>query len=196
MLHGLVRAHPLGLLVSAGSQGLEANLIPCLLCNMGEFGTLRLHLAKANPQLNALREGGEVLAVFQGPNAYVHPGWYASKKAHGRVVPTWNYVVVQVRGKPTVIESAQWLKDQVQQLTSGQETGRAQPWAVDDAPEEFVRAQFTAIVGVEIPIRSIEGKWKVSQNRPTDDRRGVAEGLRAEQQEAMADLVEQCGRDR
>jgi transcriptional regulator len=193
VLHQAIRAHPLALLVSSGPHGLEANLIPCLLCDQQPPATLRLHLAKANPQVEALRDGAEVLVVFQGPHAYVHPGWYPSKTQHGRVVPTWNYVMVQVRGRPVVIDNPDWLRDQVERLTESQEAGRIRPWAVDDAPQPFVQGQLQAIVGVEIVIGSIEGKWKVSQNRTAQDRQGVVEGLRAAHQEEMAALVESGG---
>jgi transcriptional regulator len=193
-LHSLIREHPLGTLITAGPGGLLANLAPFLLVEGGEKGTLRAHLAKANDQVEALRSGTEALVVFQGPNAYITPSWYASKREHGCVVPTWNYVMVQARGRACVYDDAGWVRRQIEALTHSQEQKRAAPWRVDDAPEAFVAGQIQAIIGVEIPIASLEGKWKVSQNRPAADRRGVIEGLRGEGvSEEMARLVEERG---
>lgn len=189
VLHALVRAHPLGTLVTAGAAGLTANLIPFDLVETAGGMVLRAHLARANPQCDDLRAGAETLVIFQGPEAYVTPSWYAAKAEHGRVVPTWNYAVVQVRGRPQVFDAPDWLAAQVGRLTEGHEAGRAHPWAVSDAPETFIAGQLRAIVGLEIPIERIEGKWKMSQNRSEADRSGVAEGLRAEGAEAAADLV-------
>jgi transcriptional regulator len=193
VLHALIREHPLALLITSGAAGLEANPVPFLVdAGDGPQGTLRAHLARANPQLRALAEGGEALAVFQAANAYVSPGWYASKREHGRVVPTWNYAVVQVRGTPRVIDEAPWLRALVGRLTERHEAGRAHPWSVQDAPEDFVVAQLKGIVGVEIPIARIDGKFKLSQNRPEPDRAGVAAGLAAEpdaQSRAIAEMM-------
>ena len=130
--------------------------------------------------------------VFQGVDAYVTPSWYASKREHGKVVPTWNYAIVQAGGRPRVVEDPVWLGAQIRALTAQQERPRAEPWAVDDAPAAFVAAQIKGIVGIEIPIARIEGKWKASQNRPPADRKGVAVGLEEEGGEAalaMAELV-------
>jgi transcriptional regulator len=137
----------------------------------------------------ALRAGAETLVVFQGPEAYITPTWYPSKKEHGRVVPTWNYVIVQARGTPRVVDDPVWVRAQIVELTSGRENHRSEPWKVTDAPEPFIQDQLRAIIGVEIPILSLEGKWKVSQNRSAADRQGVYEGLLAEGIEDMARLV-------
>ena len=181
VLHGLIAAHPLALLVTGGD--LLANPVPMMLEADADAGLLRAHLARANPQIAALRAaqaaGTEVLAVFQGPQAYISPGWYASKAEHGRVVPTWNYLMVQVRGVPRVIEDADWLHGQTSALTDRFETGMPDPWAVTDAPDAFVAAHLRGIVGVEIPVTRIAGKWKASQNRPAADRAGVIAGLTA-----------------
>jgi transcriptional regulator len=193
-LHAFIRAHPLATLITAEPGGLLANLVPFTLMNVGDNGTLRAHIAKANHQVNALSSGAETLVVFQGPDAYITPSWYVSKQEHGQVVPTWNYVVVQVRGTPRVIDDPDWLRTQIHHLTTMQEGKRAAPWSVSDAPEPFVSGQIKAIVGVEIPISSIVGKWKVSQNRSEADRHGVAEGLRREGiSEEMASLVAERG---
>jgi transcriptional regulator len=180
ILHALIHTHPLATLVTAGAGGLIANLLPFTLVGTGEKGTLRGHLAKANDQLPALRAGAETLVVFQGPEAYITPSWYASKREHGRVVPTWNYAVVQVRGTPRVIDDPAWIRAQIEDLTSSQENRRPAPWKVTDAPEPFILGQIKAIIGIEIPILAIEGKWKVSQNRSAADRQGVQEGLQQE----------------
>jgi transcriptional regulator len=181
VLCDLIKAHPLATLISAGSNGLIANLIPFSLHSGGESGILRAHLARGNKQLDELREGAEVLVVFQGPECYVTPSWYPSKAEHGKVVPTWNFSMVQVRGKPQLMDDAAWVRAQIDEMTSQHESGRAHPWKVSDAPDDYIATQLKAIVGIEIPIRTIEGKWKMSQNRPPADRQGVIDGLRAEQ---------------
>jgi transcriptional regulator len=191
--HELIRAHPLGLLITAGPGGLLANPVPFLIdSERGEYGTLRAHVARANPQWRELGSVDECLVVFQGPQEYITPSWYATKRETGKVVPTWNYATVHAWGKPCALEDAAWLRQQIGELTRSQESGRAAPWHVEDAPEDFVAMQICAIVGIEIPIARIEGKWKVSQNRPIADREGVVAGLRAQGDEAsaqMADLV-------
>lgn len=193
-LHALIRNHPLGTLITAAAGGLLANLVPFIVIDGGEKGILRAHVARANDQVEALRSGAETLVVFQGPQSYITPSWYAAKAEHGRVVPTWNYVVVQARGTPRLIDDAAWIREQIGELTASQENRRAEPWKVSDAPEPFIMGQIGAIVGVEIPIASIEGKWKVSQNRSAADREGVIEGLRREQSnDEMARLVAERG---
>lgn len=196
VLHGLIRAHPFGLIISVGPDGEPmANAIPLLLdAAEGEKGVLRGHLARANPQWKLLAETGKALVVFQGPYSYVTPSWYESKKEHGKVVPTWNYVIVQVRGAVRIHEDAGWLRDHVGALSDAHEQGRAEPWAVSDAPDSFIAGQLKGIVGFEIEIAAIEGKWKVSQNRPVPDRAGVATGLAADQgNAAMVKLVKEYG---
>ena len=189
--HTLIRAHPLGLLITAGPAGLLANLFPFLLDADSEKGTLRLHLARANPQWKELQAIEECLVVFQGPQDYVTPSWYATKRETGKVVPTWNYATVHVWGRPRVMNDDAWLRRQLDDLTASREGPREEPWKVDDAPADFVAMQMRAIVGVEIPIARIEGKWKMSQNRPEADRAGVIEGFRAmgEAGEEIAALV-------
>ena len=191
VLHGLIRDYPFAQLVTAGGQGIEANPLPMLIDpEPSPNGTLRGHLARGNGQVAALREGAEALVIFQGPQAYISPSWYPGKAEHGKVVPTWNYVAVHAWGRPRVIDDPTWLRRLVGDLTDTHERGRPNPWSADDAPEDFIAAQLKAIVGIEILIDRIEGKCKVSQNRSEPDRRGVVEGLRAEGDEVMADLVE------
>src|SRR5579885_2862657 len=149
--HALIRAQPLGLLISQGPDGLEANAIPFLLdASAGKFGTLRAHMARANKQWRALQQADEALVVFQGPDRYISPNWYATKRETGKVVPTWNYVMIQARGRVTVSQDADWLRAQVVELTRQREAERETPWAVSDAPEDYVAAQLRGIVGVEI----------------------------------------------
>ena len=194
--HALIRAHSLGLLITAGPGGLQANYVPFLVDSKGpERGTLRAHLARANPQLAELAAVAECLVVFQGPQTYISPSLYPTKREHGKVVPTWNYITVHAWGRPQVIDDAAWLRRQVDDLTSHKEGARAAPWQVCDAPEPFVAAQLKGIVGLEIPIARIEGKWKVSQNRPAADQAGVVAGLRADGGDAiMAALVAERGK--
>lgn len=191
ILHGLVRAHPLGLLISNGPDGPLANSVPFLLDPAPlPHGKLRAHLAKANPQWRHLAENpdAKVLVVFQGPDSYITPSWYETKRQTGKVVPTWNYAVVQVRGTVKVIDDKDWLAAQIGALTASQEGARAEPWQVSDAPESYIASQIKGIIGIEIDIAAIDGKWKVSQNRPVADRVGVAEGLEADK--ASTDATE------
>ncbi|MGH6720444.1 MAG: FMN-binding negative transcriptional regulator [Alphaproteobacteria bacterium] len=178
--HGLIRARPLGTLVTHGADGLDSSLVPFLLdADASPLGTLRTHLARANPHWRTLADATEALAVFQDAGAYISPGWYATKRETGKVVPTWNYVVVQAWGRPRVIEDQGWLRALVDDLTTRHELDRDQPWATTDAPASFIAGMLQAIVGFEIPIARIEGKWKASQNRPEADRAGVVAGLEA-----------------
>ncbi|MER8434169.1 FMN-binding negative transcriptional regulator [Mesorhizobium caraganae] len=198
VLHGLIRSHPLGLLISNGQDGPIANAIPFLLdTEAGPNGKLRAHLAKANPQWRLLADNpaSPVLVVFQGADAYVTPSWYETKRETGKVVPTWNYAIVQVRGMVRVIDDAQWIAQQISDLTLSQEGARETPWAVTDAPPSYIQSQIKGIIGMEIEIAEISGKWKVSQNRPVADRVGVAEGLEKEAAGApdMARLVRSWG---
>ncbi|TPN88329.1 FMN-binding negative transcriptional regulator [Mesorhizobium sp. CU2] len=189
VLHGLMRAHPLGLLISNGEEGPVANAVPFLLdADIGPHGRLRAHLAKANPQWRLLADNpaSPVLIVFQGADAYVTPSWYETKRETGKVVPTWNYAIVQVRGTVRVIEDGAWIAEQITELTASQEGRRSAPWAVTDAPAAYIQSQIKGIVGLEIAITAIDGKWKVSQNRPVADRVGVAEGLDGEASNPVA----------
>jgi transcriptional regulator len=195
--HALVRAHPLGLLISTGSDGLIANPIPFLIdAAAGEKGTLKCHVARANPQWKALADSADCLVVFQGAEHYITPSWYATKQETGKVVPTWNYATVHCWGRAIIRDDATWVRDQIEALTRQHEGPRTKPWAVNDAPEPFIAAQMRGIVGIEIEIARIEGKWKVSQNRPEADRVGVHGGLGQESDpnaEPMAGLVAERG---
>jgi transcriptional regulator len=177
----LVAQHPLATLVWQSSEGLTAEHLPLLFDRGdgdGENGTLRGHVARANPLWRAAA-GAPVLAVFQGPQAYVTPSWYPSKAATAAVVPTWNYVVVHAHGVLRVIDDTAWLRTLVGRLTDVHEAPRAQRWHVHDAPDDYIDTMLGAIVGIEIPIARLQGKWKLSQNRSGADRAGVAAGMDA-----------------
>lgn len=194
--HALIRNHPLGLLISSGEDGLIANPIPFRLAKESHgLGTLQAHMARANPQWRALAKGAEALIVFQGADHYITPSWYETKRETGKVVPTWNYAIVQVRGTVKVMDDQDWLARQIADLTASQEGARKAPWAVTDAPAPFIQSQIKGIIGLEIDISEIHGKWKVSQNRPVADRAGVAQGLESEDHRSpdMASLVRSYG---
>ncbi len=196
--HDLIRDHPLGTLVTAGPAGLLANHVPFVLyADEGERGVLRAHLARANPQLAELAAIDECLVVFTGPDHYVSPGWYAAKREHGKVVPTWNYVAVHVWGRPRLVDEADWLQRHTEDMTRRHESTQAEPWAVDDAPADFVAQMRRAIVGLELPIARSEGKWKLGQNRSATDREGVVAGLRdtGARGQALATLIAATLRD-
>ena len=180
LLHELVRQHPLGLLITLADAGLQANPIPFLLDAGTDGGppVLRGHVARANPVWREARSDVPALVVFQGPQAYVSPSFYPAKADHGKVVPTWNYVTVQARGTLRAIDDPNWVRGLVTRLTERHETPRVAPWAVSDAPEDYIATMLRSIVGIEIVLTALTGKWKVSQNRSTADRNGVAEGLR------------------
>ena len=193
VLHDLIRAHPLGTLVMLADAELCANHIPFLLHRDGG-GRLHGHMSRANPLWRSCGGAIEALVIFHGPQAYISPSWYPSRAVDGRVVPTWNYAVVHAYGTPRAIHDPGWLLEHVTQLTGAHEAGQAQPWRVAEAPEDYVSQMISGIVGIEIPISRLEGKWKVSQNRKRPDQLGVCAGLQAQGTDgarAMADLVAQ-----
>jgi len=180
LLHALLRRHPLGLLVTQDAAGtLSANSLPFILDAdpAGGPGILRGHVARANPVWREARGDVDALVVFQGPQAYISPAFYPSKAEHGKVVPTWNYVMVQARGRFRAVDDADWLRAFVTRLTERHEAPRTQPWAVTDAPADYIATMLRAIVGIELVLTALTGKWKVSQNRSAADREGVARGL-------------------
>jgi transcriptional regulator len=193
-IHGAMRAARLATLVTATGEGIMATPLPLLLvAEEGALGTLHGHLARANPQWGTPARG-EALAIFAGPDAYVTPSWYAAKREHGRVVPTWNYETVHAYGTPEFYEDEDRLLEQVTRLTALHEGGRAEPWGVADAPAGFVKGQLRGIVGLRLPIARIEGKRKMSQNRPPADREGVARGLAASERPADRAVAERVAR--
>ena len=193
VLHALIRSHPLGTWVTHADGELVVNHIPFLLDpDRGEHGTLVGHVARANPVWKAFSPETESVAIFQGPQAYITPSWYPTKHAHGKAVPTWNYAVVHAHGVPRAVDDRNWLLKLVTRLTDFQESERAVPWSVSDAPPDFIDTMLKAIVGIEIPIRTVVGKWKTSQNRPLPDKLGTIAGLQErgdENSRQMAALV-------
>lgn len=173
-LHALMRAHPLAMLVSIGADGLTADHVP--LSFDPSTSRLQGHVARANP-LWRHADGQPVMAVFRGPEAYVSPSWYPSKAVHHKVVPTWNYAVVHAHGRLQAVDNAPWLHTLVSQLTAEHESSRDRPWGVDDAPPDYIQQMLGAIVGIEIGVERLIGKWKLSQNRSAEDRDGVRRGL-------------------
>jgi len=191
-LHALMRARPFATLISAGANGLMATHLPTVLKDDGPYGTIECHVARANPHWRTLAGGAEALLIFQGPEGYITPNWYASKAEHGKVVPTWNYAVVHAHGRAEAMDDVAWLRRHVGELTTRQEASEAKPWAVTDAPDSFIAGMARAIVGIRLPIVRLEGKWKMSQNRAIEDRKGVVAGLSARgenEDAAIADIV-------
>jgi transcriptional regulator len=199
VLHELIHAHPLGALVTMTADGLDANHIPFEVDpSPAPFGTLRGHVARANPVWRDASRAVEALVIFQGPGTYISPSWYVTKKETAKVVPTWNYAVVHAHGALRVIDDREWLRAFVETLTNRHEAGRREPWKVTDAPADFIDKQLGAIVGIEVPMTRLIGKWKVSQNRPAADRDGVVQALRQDGDHAaaaMSDLVRQSKSD-
>jgi transcriptional regulator len=178
-------------LVTMGDDGLTVSMIPFIYeRSLGARGALLGHLARPNAQWRGA-DGREALVLVHGPDGYVSPTWYTAKREHGRVVPTWNYILVAVHGTLRVHDDPDWTRDIVERLTAAHEGGRAEPWAVSDAPEAYVSGQLRAIVGIEVEIDRIEAKWKLSQNRSAADVAGVVAGLRrgSEDDEALADAM-------
>jgi len=191
-LHALMRARPFATLISAGAAGLMATHLPTVLKDDGPCGTVECHVARANPHWRAFAGGAEALLIFQGPEGYITPNWYPSKAEHGKVVPTWNYAVVHAYGRAEAIDDVTWLRRHVDELTAQQEKTEERPWLVTDAPDSYVAGMLRAIVGIRLPIMRLEGKWKMSQNRGREDRKGVVAGLSARgesEDAAIADIV-------
>lgn len=192
ILHALIHENPLGTLITEADGSPVADEIPFVLDRTRNV--LLAHLARANPLSKMHPPERRVLVVFRGPQAYVSPAWYPGKAEHGRVVPTWNYVIAQAVGQMSVVDDPAWLRAQLETITTRQESGRTAPWQVADAPEDFVAQQMKGIIGIEIAIETLTGKWKASQNRSAPDRAGVAAGLGAEATESarqMAQIIQQ-----
>lgn len=193
VLHAAIRAAPFANLVTMGAEGLEATPLPLLLDpDAGPEGTLVGHIARANPQWRTASAEIEALVIFSGADSYITPSWYETKRESGKVVPTWNYVTVHARGRLSFFHEPEPLLDLVRRLTERHEWERAAPWAVSDAPADFIQSQLRGIVGLRLEITALTGKWKMSQNRNLADRVGVVAGLRAEgdvASEAVADAV-------
>ena len=177
VLHQLMNDQPFASLITMGSSGLVASHIPMVLEQNGAMGRLKCHLSRANTQWRDHSPTIEALAIFSGPQHYITPSWYPEKEETGKVVPTWNYVVVHAYGLLKVIEDHEWLMAHLQSLVKVHESGSPVPWNIGDAPADYIASQIKGIVGLEMTIKRLEGKWKLSQNRPERDRQGVAEGL-------------------
>lgn len=190
-LAALIGAHPFGTLVTLGADGLNANHIPFLLDREpAPNGTLIGHVARTNPVWRDFDPNVPALVVFRGADGYITPSWYPTKQRTGKVVPTWNYAAVHAYGRLRIVEDAARLRAIVERLTARHESARSQPWAVSDAPAEYIDQMLRGIVGVEIPVQRFVGKWKVSQNRDRADRDGVVEGLRERGDPAADELAE------
>ncbi len=197
--HALMRAHPFAVLVTTGSTGLFATHLPTVLKvdEAGPLGRIECHLARPNPQWETFAPDTDALLIFQGPEAYIRPGWYPSKAEHGKAVPTWNYAVVHAYGRLAVQRDAGWLLRHVSELSDQQEQPYAEPWSTSEAPENYTAMLLRGIVGLTFEITRLEGKAKMSQNREPRDRAGVVKGLRerADEQDAqIAELVERLNR--
>jgi transcriptional regulator len=197
VLHELMRAQGFATLVTLSPDGLNANHIPLhLSAEDGPLGTLRGHVARANPVWRESSPEMDVLVIFQGPDAYITPSWYPTKAEHGKAVPTWNYAVAHAYGKLRVCDDVVWLRRHLAALTDHNEAAFAEPWQVSDAPADYTEKMMAAIVGIEIEITRLTGKWKVSQNQPATNQAGVVQALRASGEAnalAMAALVESAG---
>jgi len=177
-LHQQMVQTPLAIVLSHDESGLQASHLPLLLVpGEGRFGTLKGHFAKANPQWQTLQTGAEVLVIFPGEQAYISPGYYPSKAEHGKAVPTWNYIAIHAHGRAETFDDPERLRQLLTELTHRHEQGRAQPWTIDEAPPAYIDSMLRAIVGFELPIERIEGKWKLGQNRDKTDYDNVRANL-------------------
>ncbi|TXT25584.1 MAG: transcriptional regulator [Rhodocyclaceae bacterium] len=191
VMHELMRAFPLATLVTQGADGLDANHIPLHLdAAAGPNGTLRGHVARANPLAADATVNRKILVIFKGPDSYISPSGYATKAEHGKVVPTWNYTAVHAYGELRLIDDADWLLAQLHGLTAEHEAGLPHPWAVDDAPADYIGKMLGAVVGIEISIDRLVGKWKVSQNQPAVNQASLIAALDGQ---PMAGLIRERG---
>jgi transcriptional regulator len=189
-LHALVRAHPLGCLVTHGEAGLDADHVPFELASeVGPFGTLRAHVARANPIVSNGHGGTDVMVVFRGQQAYISPSWYPSKQEAHRQVPTWNYEVLHAHGRLRLMDDEKFLRGLLGRLTRRHESGEANPWKMGDAPREYIDRMLEAIVGIEITIERLEGKRKLSQNREERDRQGAIAALEERGEHALSSAM-------
>jgi transcriptional regulator len=190
VMQALIRDYPLATLVTLSAEGLNANHIPLHWLDDGSaYGSLRGHVARANPLWAESDPNSEVMAVFQAENAYISPSWYASKQPSGKVVPTWNYAAVHAYGALRVIDDAGWMRRHLETVTADHEAAFPEPWILSDAPHDFTEKLMTQIVGIEISVTRLLGKWKVSQNQPPENQRTVIKGLQDSGKLNMAELV-------
>jgi transcriptional regulator len=198
IMHDMIHEHPFASLVSMQESDIVADHLPLIIHpELSTHGTLRGHVARGNPIGRKLDEDIEVLVMFRGPQHYITPSWYPSKKEHGKVVPTWNYIMVHARGKIKIHQDTDWILSHLTELTHRNENGRKEPWKVSDAPSDFIKRQLRSIIGIEIKITSLQGTWKTSQNKKLEDNMSVSEGLNKELSDAaktMAICVEETRR--
>lgn len=191
-LRRLIRAHPLGALITSGELGLDANHLPFEFdADEGEHGVLRAHVARNNPLWQEVKEGQEVLVIFRAAEGYISPNWYPSKQAHHKQVPTWNYAVVHVHGRIRVRDDARFVRRLLATLTRTQEAAESRPWKMADAPRDYVEAMVAAVVGIEIEIDRLVGKFKLSQNKEEGDREGAIQGARERGGEGLASTMQE-----
>jgi transcriptional regulator len=189
VMHELMRAYPLATVITHGPDGLDANHIPLHLdASAGPNGILRGHVARANPLAASPTANRKVLSIFKGPDCYISPSNYATKAEHGKVVPTWNYVAVHAHGELRLIDDADWLQAQLHTLTAEHEAALPHPWSIDDAPADYIDKMLGAVIGIEITIDRLLGKWKVSQNQPAVNQTSLIAALDGQ---PMADLIRQ-----
>lgn len=190
-LQETIRRYGFGVLIVADDKGVEANHVPFYLnpASKKGLGILECHVARQNPVWRNIEDGASVLAIFQGPDAYISPSWYPSKAETGRVVPTWNYLAVHARGRARTRHDTDWLTGHLNRLTNQHESGRDNPWSVADAPEQFTGKLMRAIVGIEIEVEELTGKLKANQNHPEEDRQGVREGLSRERDHGAREMA-------
>lgn len=181
-LEGLIRDYPFATLITCSSSGIDANHLPVLFTEVRGKKVLQSHIAKANPLWNKVDDNSEVLVIFNGPNCYISPNHYPTKKETGRAVPTWNYVVVHVNGVMSYRRDKDWLMSMMDRLTQQHESGQDTPWSMNDAPQNYIHKMLSAIVGVEIEITSMSAQWKLSQNQPEKNKLGVIAGLSSERE--------------
>jgi transcriptional regulator len=190
-LFGLIAANPLGAIVTTRGDGIEVDHLPFSVHpEIGTQGTLRCHSARGNPIWNALLDNGNVTVVFQSPNAYISPTWMPGRKRHGKVAPSWNYAAVHVYGQARIVQDHDWLKQHLHDLSAPQEVKRDDAWSLAEAPPEFVNGLLDYIVGIEITVERLVGKWFVGQQRSPSDREGVITGLLAEKTDAATAVAE------
>lgn len=189
-LNNMIEQYPFATLIVHNEAGLEANHIPLFLQTFEKKIVLQGHIAKANPLWKNTSEQSEVLVTFNGPNCYISPNYYPTKQENGRAVPTWNYVSVHVKGKINYIHNDEWKLTMLNNLTDQHESHQKQPWSINDAPQEYIERMLSAIVGIEIEVKSMEGKWKVSQNQSDKNKQGVITGLSQETESNALKIAE------
>ncbi len=190
VMHDLIDAYSFGILIAHEDGEISANHLPFVLHrDLGDKGTLRAHMAKGNPLWKNFGPDTNVIVIFQGTHHYISPAWYASKAEHGKVVPTWNYATVHTRGVLKLIDDPDWLITQIGSLSDIHEEGRDDPWKVTDAPDKYIRGQMKGIIGLEIEIADLTGKWKMSQNKNDADKAGIFAGLEADGDENAREMI-------